>query len=195
MFKVYLELGIDHILDLNGYDHMLFIITLCAVYAFSEWKKVLVLVTAFTVGHSITLALASLNIFSLNADLVELLIPVTILLTALHNVLAYKSTGSSFGKADWTHYALALGFGFIHGMGFSNFFRALLGSEESIFVPLLGFNIGLELGQLLIVVVFFMLYWGINAVRKVQQRSWNLFFSGAGAGIALVMIIEKLLDM
>ena len=191
-FSTYLELGFDHISDIQGYDHMLFIITLCAVYAIKDWKKVLVLVTAFTVGHSVTLALSALNILRMDADLVELLIPITILVTAIHNVTAYRSTGTTFQRQDWIHYGLALGFGFIHGMGFSNFFRALMGPEESIVAPLFAFNVGLELGQILVVIGFYLVYALLNLIRPIKQSGWMIFISGAGAGVALVMILESL---
>ncbi len=190
-FTTYLQLGFEHISDIQGYDHMLFIITLCAVYSIRDWKKVLVLVTAFTIGHSVTLALSALNIFRMNADVVELLIPVTILLTALHNVTSYKSSGTTFGKQDWIHYALALGFGFIHGMGFSNFFRALMGPEESIVGPLFAFNVGLEIGQILVVIGFYLVYALLRLIRPIDQTRWMTFVSGAGAGVALVMILDK----
>lgn len=193
-FTTYLQLGFEHISDVRGYDHMLFIITLCAVYKVTEWKKVLVLVTAFTIGHSITLAMSALDVVRVNADIIELLIPVTIFVTAIHNVTSYKSSGTTFGRSDWVHYAFALGFGFIHGMGFSNFFRALMGSEESIVLPLFAFNVGLEIGQILIVVVFFIVFAILGMVRKIRIHDWTLFISGAGAGVSLILIIEKLLE-
>jgi hypothetical protein len=109
------QMGVDHILDIGAYDHMLFVVTLCSVFQVKQWKQVLILLTAFTIGHSITLVLAGLDVIQVNADLIETLIPITILLTALYNL--------SYGKAKTTlwNYLLALGFGLIHGMGFSNF--------------------------------------------------------------------------
>jgi len=193
-FTTYFQLGFEHISDVRGYDHMLFIITLCAVYKVTEWKKVLVLVTAFTIGHSVTLAMSALNIVRINPDLIELLIPITIFVTAIHNVTSYKSSGTTFGRSDWVHYAFALGFGFIHGMGFSNFFKALMGSEESIVAPLFAFNVGLEFGQILIVVAFFAIFWIIGKVRTIKIHDWTLFISGAGAGVSLILIIEKLFE-
>ena len=136
-FVTFLQLGFEHISDVRGYDHMLFIITLCAVYRPEQWKKVLVLVTAFTIGHSVTLVMSALDIMRIPADIVETLIPVTILLTAIHNVTWHRSTKTTFGRDDKIHYSLALVFGFIHGMGFSNYFRALLGSSGEIVLPLL----------------------------------------------------------
>lgn len=193
-FGAYLELGFDHISDLQGYDHMLFIITLCAVYKLTEWKKILVLVTAFTIGHSVTLAMSALNIVRINADLIELLIPITILLTAIFNVSQKeKENQPTFSRAVNGNYLLALCFGFIHGMGFSNYFRALLGELESIVLPLFAFNIGLELGQILIVIVFFAIYWVLDRIFNIKHREWNVFISGAGGGVAAIMILENLL--
>jgi len=191
-FNVYLQLGFEHIADIRGYDHMLFIVTLCAVYALKDWKKVLVLITAFTIGHSVTLAMSALDVMRIDPDLVEFLIPVTIFLTAMHNIALHRSTGALFSRGDRVHYALALGFGFIHGMGFSNYFRALLSSSDSIVLPLFSFNVGLEIGQICIVVIFFLFYALLRSFTTIKQREWNLFISGAGAGISLLLIIERL---
>src|SRR5688572_12761348 len=146
MFTSYLELGFDHILDLNGYDHILFLIALCAAYSSADWKKILILVTAFTIGHSFTLAMSSLDIITINADLIELIIPVTILITAILNLVIKPDTS----KRWQIIYLLPLFFGFIHGMGFSNYFKVLLGREAEIILPLFAFNLGVELGQICI---------------------------------------------
>jgi hypothetical protein len=188
-FSVYLQLGFEHISDLQAYDHMLFIITLCAFYSWKSWKKILILVTAFTVGHSITLALSAFNIINIPQQWVETAIPITIFLTAIHNI-SVKS-GEKGVRSLHSNYWLALFFGFIHGMGFSNFFRALTGGE-SIVLELFAFNVGLELGQLIIVAIFFTLYFFLDKLLTVIHRDWNLFISGAGAGVSLIMIIEAL---
>jgi hypothetical protein len=188
-FLIYLKLGFSHISDVKGFDHILFIITLCAVYKISEWKKVGLLVTAFTIGHSVTLALSALKIIVFNASLIELLIPITIFFTSISN-LFYKISAKS-GLLTY-NYGLALVFGFVHGMGFSNFFNALMGDSGSIIFPLFAFNLGLELGQLLIVVAFFSLYFLIGMAQKVNHKAWTQFFSGAGAGVSLVLIIERI---
>ena len=130
----YLQLGFDHISDLAGYDHMLFLVALCAVYRLEQWKQLVILVTAFTVGHSITLGLTSLSLLTIPSDLIEFLIPVTISITALHNVSSHRQPIQSEKLTG--RYLMALIFGFIHGMGFSNYFRALLMDESSILVPL-----------------------------------------------------------
>ena len=188
MFPVYLELGFDHILDLNGYDHILFLIALCAIFSIRDWKKIIVLVTAFTIGHSITLALSSLRMVSVPADLIELLIPVTILLTALQN-LWYKSSPD---KKWGLNYFLALFFGFIHGMGFSNFFKALLGQEAEIILPLLAFNLGVELGQLCIVACIIAVNYLVTGTFKLPQRIWTITVSIVAAALSVYLIIQKL---
>lgn len=188
-FSVYLQLGFEHISDLQGYDHLLFIITLCAFYSWKDWKRILILVTAFTIGHSITLALSALDIIRIDQQLVETLIPITIFLTAIHNVWVKQQGGNS---RIHSNYWIALFFGFIHGMGFSNFFKALTGGE-SIIMELFAFNVGLELGQLLIVGIFFLIYFLLDKVFDIKHRDWNLFVSGAGAGTSLIMILEALL--
>ena len=184
----YIQLGFEHISDLAGFDHVLFLVALCAVYQPDQWRKLLVLVTAFTVGHSITLALSSFGALTISSELIEFLIPLTILLTALHNVMS-RSAGdatAAMGKS----YAMALFFGFIHGMGFSNYFRALLMDQSSIAVPLLGFNLGIELGQLLIVAVIIGVAFAFVRILGVQLREWNLFVSGAAAGMAVILMAE-----
>lgn len=195
-FFVFLQLGFDHISDLKGYDHMLFITALCAVYQFSQWRNLLWLVTAFTVGHSITLALATLNIVSINPDLVEFLIPVTIFITGLVNIVIEVRSRKAFkaNKQGWyAKYSLALGFGLIHGLGFSNFLRAMLGAEDSLLTPLLAFNIGLEIGQILILIGVLVLSFLMVQVLKMAQRDWTLVLSGATSGAALLMILEAII--
>ena len=187
MFKLYLELGIEHIADLQGYDHILFVAMLCAVYTFKEWKQVLILVTAFTIGHSLTLALATLSIVKVSTAWVEFLIPVTIFITAVGNIV----TGKQGSASAMVKYVLALFFGLVHGLGFSNYLRNLLGARDSIIVPLLAFNIGVELGQILIVLCILMLTALMIHVFRVKHRDWILVLAGAGAGIALTLMLER----
>lgn len=188
-FHFYLELGFKHISDLAGYDHILFLVALCAIYQIKQWRNVLILVTAFTIGHSVTLLLASLDILTIPSSIIEFLIPVTILLTALHNVIT-KHTGEKTTKMN-SNYLMALFFGFIHGMGFSNYFKALLMESSSIVTPLLGFNIGLELGQLLVVFIIVGIAYVFLNLLAVKHRDWNVFISGIAAGISILLMIEN----
>ncbi len=183
----YLEIGFDHILDINGYDHILFVVALCAIFRVKEWRRVLVLVTAFTIGHSFTLALSVLNIFTLDPDLVETLIPITILITAVHNLIRGNSELTT--QQVRINYALALFFGFIHGMGFSNYLRMLMGQEECIAGPLLTFNVGLELGQIIIVAATMLLSWLIIEVAGLKSKWWNYGVSSIIAFASLYLIL------
>lgn len=195
-FFIYLRLGFDHITDPNGYDHILFVVALCAVYTMGQWRQVLVLVTAFTIGHSITLALATLNLIQYRTDLIELLIPITILSTAIANFFYQEprsrssSTTNRQQKQPW-RYALALAFGLIHGLGFSNYLRSLLGRDADIATPLLAFNIGLELGQLLIVGIMLVTTYLVLAIRKNGRLRWTLIISGMVAGMAISLIMAN----
>lgn len=192
-FSAFFTLGLQHITDPNGYDHIVFIIALCAIYKLSEWRKVAILVTAFTIGHSITLALAALNIVTPQYKLVEKLIPITICLTALYNVLKREnvdSTNKMFSKVLTINYLLALGFGLIHGLGFSNYFRELLGAEVDVVQPLFAFNVGIEAGQLSIVGVILVASFLAFNVFQISQKSWTQFISGAAFGIAVTLLLK-----
>ncbi len=193
-FLIYLRLGFDHITDPRGYDHVLFVVALCAVYAIHQWRQVLILVTAFTIGHSITLALATLQLIHYKTALIELLIPITILITAVTNFFFQEPKSRGLPKPSpnrvWC-YGLALAFGLIHGMGFSNYLRSLLGHEAEIVKPLLAFNIGLEIGQLVIVSLVLGLSFVVIDILKSTRLRWTLVVSGIVAGMALSLIIMK----
>jgi predicted membrane protein len=187
-FWIYIQLGFQHISDITAYDHIVFITALVAGYKLKEFRRIVWLVTAFTLGHSGSLALATLGIIPVNATLIEFLIPVTILFTALVNISRHADKATA-GRA-WTSYVMATAFGLIHGVGFSNYLQSLLSAEQSLVVPLLGFNLGLEAGQLIIVAILLTLFFVLKKVAQVKHRSWNLFMSGLSAGIALILIQE-----
>jgi hypothetical protein len=190
-FQLYFGLGRDHILDYaNGYDHILFVIALCALYQLREWKQVLVLVTAFTVGHSITLALSTLNIVSVKVELVEFLIPVTIFITAVSNIFKKEEQISNLSMK--INYVYAAFFGLIHGLGFSNYLKSILGRDKTIVSQLLAFNIGLEFGQIIIVVIFLVSCFILVDLFGVNRRDWKLVISSAVAGMALLLIKDKI---
>ncbi|RPA67747.1 HupE/UreJ family protein [Cyclobacteriaceae bacterium YHN15] len=186
-FQLYFQLGIQHILDLDGFDHILFVVALCAIYVLRDWKKIIILVTAFTVGHSITLALATLQLVKVNSEWVEFLIPVTIGVTALSNILKPKSSTS---RGIQINYLFALFFGLIHGLGFSNYLRSLLGKESSIFEPLLAFNIGLEVGQLVIVAIFMVASSILIGIIGINRRDWALIISSVVLGMSMMMMLD-----
>ena len=188
---MYINLGFQHISDLAGYDHILFLLALCAVYSIDQWRRLFILVTAFTVGHSITLALSSFGLVVIPSHIIEFLIPVTILITAIRNVAVPASDQLTNDQGNMTgHYLVALCFGFIHGMGFSNYFRALMMDSSSITIPLLGFNLGIEIGQLLVVSIIVIVASLVVKFAQVKHRDWNLFISGAAAGISIVLMNE-----
>lgn len=187
--SLYVQLGIDHITDIAGFDHILFLIALCAVYKLEQWRSLLVLVTAFTVGHSVTLALSSFSVIVVASNVIEFLIPVTILATAINNVFVHRD--SSAALVIGRDYVMALFFGFIHGMGFSNYFRALLMDDSSIFVPLLGFNLGIEIAQLSFVLVIVGFVYLLTNLVGIRHRDWSLFVSGAAAGISVLLMVEN----
>lgn len=200
-FELYLRLGFEHISDLNGYDHILFVIALAAVYPLREWKHLLVLVTAFTIGHSVTLALSTLGWVNVDADLIEMLIPVTIFITAALNIAErFAKDPEKALNRDWrARYALAIGFGLIHGLGFSNYLRAILGTEQSLVLPLFSFNVGLEIGQLVILVITFVVSGVVIGLANRlldrlerptanTQRNWAALLSVVIAILSLTMI-------
>jgi len=204
-FLVYLRLGFEHITDVGGYDHLLFVAALTAS-DLGRWRRLFWLVTAFTIGHSITLALATLDLVRVSATLVEVLIPLTILLASAVNALAWWRTPESepetarAGAADApetiepetrVRYLIAVGFGLIHGLGFSTFLRAALGGEESILLPLLSFNIGLEVGQLAIVAGLSVVAYSLIRGLGVTRRAWVLGVSTITGGLALVLLIQR----
>lgn len=189
-FQLYFDLGKEHILDYkNGYDHILFVIALTAIYLMRDWKQVLILVTAFTIGHSITLALATLEIVTVKAELIEFLIPLTIFVTAATNI--FRSEDSLGGASVQINYIYALSFGLIHGLGFSNYLRSILGRDKSLITQLLAFNLGLELGQLIIVAIFLVASFILVDLFTVDRRDWKLVISSAVAGIALILMKDK----
>jgi hypothetical protein len=190
-FELYLRLGFQHIADIRGYDHILFLVALCALYLVKDWRKVLVLVTAFTLGHSLTLALSTLNIVVIPSAIIEFLIPVTIFITALLNFLQNPERREhTLGTKQSRNYALALFFGLIHGLGFSNYLKSLLGQEESILTPLFAFNVGLEIGQLMIVAIILGISYLIVNILQAPRKAWIFVVSGLAALVSLKLMYE-----
>jgi len=186
-FLFFLREGWDHIISFSAMDHILFIVALTVVYNLLAWKKVVILVTAFTIGHSITLALSVFNLISYSSAWIEFLIPCTIVVTGISNTFIKKYTG----RGIRINYFFALFFGLIHGMGFASGLKSLLGKETSITIPLLGFNLGLEAGQIVVVacMMFFALI--MLSIFKVNRRDYVIFLSGCVALSALIMALAR----
>ncbi len=179
--------GWNHIVDISAYDHLLFIITLCAAFKLREWKQILIIITAFTIGHCGTLILSSLDIIPANSQIIEMLIPFTIMITALANVIDYNKKDRKFSDTK-LKYGIALIFGLIHGLAFASDFRFML-FGDSIVMPLLAFNIGIEVGQLFIILLFMAVLWIYTRLINGTHVKWNLFVSGAGFGIAATIFL------
>jgi HupE / UreJ protein len=184
----YLKIGWEHIISWQAIDHLLFILALAAIYLPQNRKQVLILVTAFTVGHSLTLALSVYNLVSISSKWVEFLIPCTIMVTAVFNFTQKKFSSSTLRL----NYLLALFFGLVHGLGFAGIIRFMLAGSQTIFIPLLGFNIGLELGQLVVMAVILALAY-ITVVKMQLRRQWWVWILSTAAFIwAAYFAIQRL---
>jgi hypothetical protein len=187
-FSFYFPWGWKHIMSWDALDHQLFIAALSAIYLLKDWRQVLVLVTAFTIGHSLTLALSVYDVIRFDSKWIEFLIPCTIIITAISNLFQKKFTVKSIR----INYFLALFFGLIHGMGFANAIRITLASGQSIGWGLFGFNLGLEAGQIVVVLVLLLLSEVIIDLFKVNRREWVIFLSAAVFSLAVKMAIERI---
>lgn len=198
VFTTYLQLGFLHICSWQATDHLTFLLALCAPYVLADWRRVVALVTSFTLGHSLTLALATLGVVETNKPVIEALIPVTIILTALVDL---QQAGPALARPGrlrprsvvWAApNALAAAFGLIHGLGFSNYLRELLGTQRRPVVELLSFNLGVELGQLLVVGVILLLGFVVLRGFGATRRDWVLTTSGAALGVAALLLVQLL---
>ncbi|MGG6230034.1 HupE/UreJ family protein [Tenacibaculum sp. SDUM215027] len=187
-FIFYFKMGLFHVLDFKAYDHILFLIVLAVVYQFKQWTKVLWLITLFTIGHSITLALSAYGILNVRADLIEFLIPLTIFITGLMNVLTAKK--ASVGKENQNLF-FALFFGLIHGLGFSNYFKIMIGKTSDKFLPLIEFALGVEVAQIIIVLGILLIGALVQSIFSVNRRDWILIMSSIVIGFALQMMFDR----
>lgn len=187
-FRFYFGWGWHHIMSWGALDHLLFIAALATIYLLKDWKQVLILVTAFTIGHSLTLALSVLDIIRFPSDWVEFLIPCTIVATAISNLFQKKFTPRSIR----INYFLALFFGLIHGMAYANGMRFMLAKDQSLGWSLFGFNVGLELGQIIVVVIILLISWAILRFLNINRRDWVIFLSAGIFSLALKMALERI---
>ncbi|SFW38393.1 HupE / UreJ protein [Sinomicrobium oceani] len=187
-FWLYFQLGLNHVLDIHAYDHILFLIALTVPYTFNHWKKILWLVTVFTIGHTLSLIMSTYGLIKVSSTLVEFMIPVTIFITALFNIFTAKRAGiEKFGPA----FFVTLFFGIIHGLGFSTYFKGIIAGEENKLLPLLEFALGIETAQVIVVLVVLILGFILSTVFRFNRRDWILVISAMVLGIILPMLIEN----
>ena len=184
--KTWFFIGFDHILNYQALDHILFILALVVIYDFSMIKKIIFLITAFTIGHSITLALSALEVISYDQRMIEFAIPLTIVITSLSNIINRKNNSIKFVSAN---YLIALVFGLIHGLGFANYLKALL-FKRNIILELFSFNIGIEVAQIIVVLAFLFLSFFISKLMFKKRENWVLFVSSAIFGISLMLTLN-----
>jgi hypothetical protein len=185
----FIKEGFFHVLDWRAYDHVLFLIALTVVYDFKNWKNIFWLITLFTIGHTISLVLAAYNVVSVSKVWIEFLIPLTIFITALVNIF-YAKTASKDTKTN-TNLFFALFFGLIHGLGFSGYFKMLIGSSTTKLIPLLEFALGVELAQVVIVILILLLGFVFQTIFRFSKRDWILVISSIVIGVTIPMLINN----
>jgi hypothetical protein len=189
-FWIYFEIGLRHVLDLSAYDHVLFLIALTVPYAFKDWKRLLLLVSIFTIGHTLALLLSVFGVIIIKGNLVEFLIPITILVVAFFNL--FTAGKSSKNESISVVVFITLFFGIIHGLGFASYFKSLLGgSPQSKLLPLSEFALGIESAQLIVVFVVLILSYIVQTFFRFSKRDWTLVMSSFIIGVVLPMIIES----
>jgi hypothetical protein len=192
-FWLYFQLGLEHVLDWNAYDHILFLIVLVASYSFLTWKRVFWLVTIFTLGHTISLFLSVYKIVLVDTTWVEFLIPVTILATAVFNIINAKKRESQ-NNISLLYFSTAF-FGIIHGLGFSSYFKMIASGTDSVFLPLLEFALGIETAQIIVVLCVLILSFLLQNVLRVSRRDWIIVVSAIVIGIILPILKENYLAL
>ena len=194
-FWLWFSTGFQHILDLNGYDHILYVMVLSVLFSIKQWRQLLVLTTAFTIGHCLTLAVSALNIIQIKQSIIEILIPVTIIITCFVNLVEVLFPNLKNGKGlknYFLNYSLALLFGLVHGLGFSYLLKSMLGKEATVVFPLLSFNLGLEIGQFIIVCLVLLFSVFLARFTKIQKRIEVICISLLVLGIALLLLVQRI---
>lgn len=189
-FWIYFQIGLRHVLDINAYDHVLFLIALTVPYTFKDWKRVLILVTVFTLGHTAALMLSVFELVLIKESLIEFLIPITILATAVFNLFTAGKTAKkeSMGIVGF----ITLFFGIIHGLGFSNYFKSILmGTASDKLVPLLEFALGIEVAQVIVVMAVLIISYIVQTFFRFSKRDFTLLMSAFVIGVIVPMIIES----
>ncbi|MDP5081864.1 MAG: HupE/UreJ family protein [Winogradskyella sp.] len=181
--------GINHVLDINGYDHVLFLLVLAVPYMFKDWKRMLMLVSVFTLGHTLSLVLSAYNVVSVNGNLIEFLIPITILVTAIYNLFTAgkKGVSTKIGLLFFT----TLFFGLVHGLGFAREFKMFAGQSENKLELLIEFALGIEIAQAIIVFIVLFLGFLCQTIFRFSRRDWVMVLSAVVIGFVIPMIIES----
>lgn len=189
-FWIYFTIGLKHVLNIFAYDHVLFLLALTVPYDFKSWKRILILVSLFTLGHSLALFLSVFNVISIKVNIVEFLIPITILIAALYNIVI---SGKSSKKEGITFAGVVtVFFGIIHGLGFSNYFNSILsGKPSDKLIPLTEFALGIETAQIIVVIAVLLLAYMILNLTKFSKRDWTLIISSFIAGVVIPMILQS----
>lgn len=188
-FWFYFKIGLEHVLDYKAYDHVLFLIVLTVPYVFKDWRRVLLMVTLFTVGHMTSMILAVYGVVSVDRGIIEFLIPVTIFVSALYNVFT-AGRGAHKDKLG-VLFITALFFGLIHGLGFSSFFKSLTAHLSSKILPLLEFGLGIEAAQIIIVLVVLIFGFICQTIFRFSRRDWCLFISAVVIGMVIPMLMAN----
>ena len=189
-FWIYFEIGLRHVLDIKAYDHVLFLVALTVPYAFKDWKRVLLLVSLFTVGHTLALLLSVFGFVVIKVNLVEFLIPITILITAFFHL--FTAGKSSKNDSISVIAFITLFFGIIHGLGFSNYFKTILpGNATAKLIPLLEFALGIEAAQLSAVFVVLIVSYVVQTFFRFSKRDWTLVMAAFVIGVVLPMILSS----
>jgi len=189
-FWIYVEIGLKHVLNIKSYDHVLFLMALTVPHAFKDWKKILLLVTVFTVGHTLALILSVFQIIMIKAELVELLIPITILITAIFNFFSIGKTSKKESVNSVVF--ITLFFGVIHGLGFSNYFKTILpGNASDKILPLLEFSLGIEGAQMVVVIIMLLLSYCVQTFFRFSKRDFTIVTSAFIIGVVVPMLIQN----
>lgn len=189
-FWIFFKVGLNHVLDIHGYDHLLFLIALTVPYVAKDWKKILILVSFFTLGHTLSLLLSVFNVVSVKAIFVELLIPITIFIAALFNIVM---AGKSAKNGNMTFVAsVTVFFGIIHGLGFSNYFNSILpGKQIDKLAPLCEFAFGIESAQIVVVIGVLILAFIAQTLFRFNKRDFILIMSSFVIGVIVPILIEN----
>jgi hypothetical protein len=187
-FQFYFLVGLRHVLSWNAYDHLLFLLVLTVPYTFKDWKRIGWLITVFTIGHTLSLLLAVYGILRIGASLVEFLIPVTIVITALFNL--FTAGAAPKNERLGLIFFVTLFFGLLHGLGFSTYFRQMVVSEENKLLPLGEFALGIEAAQLLTVLGVLILSFVFQSVFRFTKRDWVMVVSAMVLGMAIPMLVK-----